>query len=94
MPPNVDSALLTSWMTMYIQGGMSWKTLFYNLDRAGMYPPGTKEEDEKGMIEEGTPGMGGGSSNGGDNTGTVSGQPDSGNGESSGQDGSGNSGSD
>ena len=98
MPPNVDSALLTSWMTMYIQGGMSWKTLFYNLDRAGMYPPGTKEEDEKGMIEEGTPGMGtlptGGSRNGGDNTGTVSGQPDSGNGESSGQDGSGNSGSD
>lgn len=98
MPPNVDSAVLTSWMTMYIQGGMSWKTLFYNLDRAGMYPPGTKEEDEKGMIEEGTPGMGtlptGGSSNGGSDTGTVSGQPDSGNGESSGQDGSGNSGSD
>lgn len=95
MPPNVDSALLTSWMTMYIQGGMSWKTLFYNLDRAGMYPPGTKEEDEKGMIEEGTPGMGtlptGGSSNGGSDTGTVSGQPDSGNGESSGQDGSGDS---
>lgn len=97
MPPNADSALLTSWMTMYIQGGMSWKTLFYNLDRAGMYPPGTKEEDEKGRIEEGTPGMGtlptGGSSNGGSDTGTVSGQPDSGNGESSGQAGSGDSGS-
>ena len=97
MPPNVDSALLTSWMTMYIQGGMSWKTLFYNLDRAGMYPPGTKEEDEKGMIEEGTPGMGtlptGGSSNGGSDTGTVSGQPDSGNGEGNGQAGSGDSGS-
>ena len=98
MPPNVDSALLTSWMTMYIQGGMSWKTLFYNLDRAGMYPPGTKEEDEKGMIEEGTPGMGtlptGGSSNGGSDTGTVSGQSASGNGEGNGQVGSGNSGSD
>ena len=95
MPPNADSALLTSWMTMYIQGGMSWKTLFYNLDRAGMYPPGTKEEDEKGMIEEGTPGMGtlptGGSGNGGANPSTVSGQPNGGDGENSGQDGSGDS---
>lgn len=58
LPKHMDAQMVSALMATYVQGGISYDTLFYNFDRAGVYPPGTEQEEEQGKIEEGTPGMG------------------------------------
>jgi len=52
LPFAMDSATVTAMMGAYIQGGLSYDTLYYNFDKAGMYPPGWTKENEQGNIDE------------------------------------------
>lgn len=52
IPADLTSQQITSLMTAYIQGGISYDTLFYNFRKAGMYPPNTDKDAERGAIGE------------------------------------------
>lgn len=57
LPFDMNAQQITAMMGAYIQKGLSYKTLYHNFERAGMYPPESNEDDEKGMIDEGNPGL-------------------------------------
>jgi len=53
LPFALNAQQMTSIMGAYLQGGMSYESLYHNFDRAGLYPDGTTIEEEKGAIDEG-----------------------------------------
>lgn len=55
LPFAMDSATITAMMSAYIQQGLSYDTLYYNFEKAGMYAPGTDKEKEVGAIAENAP---------------------------------------
>jgi hypothetical protein len=46
---------LNSLMLSYQQGLISWNTLYFNLERGGIYPDGTTIEEEEELISQGGP---------------------------------------
>lgn len=54
LPFAMDSAMITALMSAHIQGGLSYDALYYNFDKAGMYPPGSSKEAEQNAIDENT----------------------------------------
>lgn len=54
LPFAMDSAMITALMSAHIQGGLSYDALYYNFDKAGMYPPGSSKETEQNAIDENT----------------------------------------
>jgi len=54
LPFAMDSAMITALMSAHIQGGLSYDALYYNFDKAGMYPPGSSKEAEQNAINENT----------------------------------------
>lgn len=52
VPAKLTSQEITALMSAYIQNGISYDTLFYNFQRAGMYPPNADKESERGAIGE------------------------------------------
>ena len=52
VPAKLTSQEITALMSAYIQGGISYDTLFYNFQRAGMYPPNADKDSERGAMSE------------------------------------------
>lgn len=55
LPFALDSATITALMGAYIQQGLSYNALYYNFEKAGLYPPGTEQDKEAGAITENAP---------------------------------------
>ncbi len=53
LPFNMTAQQITAMMAAHIQRGISYDTLYYNFDRAGLYPPESTKETEKGAIDDG-----------------------------------------
>lgn len=53
----MDSGMLGELMQSYLQGGISYETLFWNLQRGGIIPSEKKIEDEKREIESSPVGL-------------------------------------
>lgn len=57
LPFAMNAQEITALFSAYIGKGLSYDALYYNYQRAGLYPPGSTMEEERGKIDEGTPGM-------------------------------------
>lgn len=57
LPFAMDAQEITALFSAYLGKGLSYDALYYNYKRAGLYPPGTTIDEERGKINEGVPGM-------------------------------------
>lgn len=55
LPFAMDSGMITALMAAHIQGGLSYNALYYNFEKAGLYPPDTSLDKESGLISESNP---------------------------------------
>ena len=57
LPFKLTATEIQAMMGAYIQRGMSFDSLFYNFQRAGLHAPDTDLDDERGKIDESTAGL-------------------------------------
>lgn len=55
LPFRMTAQEITAMMSAYLQGGMSFNTLFHNFERAGLYDENTTMEDEQERIDNSAP---------------------------------------